>query len=231
MRDRFAEKGARYMIVAEQFLPLLHKYDPSALVSQSDTVYGLWPDATIAFLNQGWFHFAKDNNAIDIDRWALGASVLTAIPDSLRSFYQTHFDEVLRNDCVWEHVYECSSPEAFRLFHMLTYPLAGEGLLVVNSLRNERPHDRLESPLPLSKYEDSFGIIHQCSHCRRVRRVSAEETWDWVPQLVSSPSGEISHGLCFPCFTFYYQSDRDLFPAVLSTINVTRSPEETSEDQ
>ena len=218
------------MVVADKFLPLLSKYDPDTLDRQADAIYGLWPDATIAFLNQGWFRFAKDNNAIDIDRWSLGASIFTSIPDSLIPFYKNHYSQVLREGCVWEHVYECSSPEMYRLFHMLTYPMAAEGLLVINSLRNEMPHDRPVSQLPISEYEDSHGIIHQCVHCRRVRRVRLEETWDWVPQFVRSPSQAISHGLCFPCFTFYYKSDRDAFPAVLSTIDVTRSPQNDDHD-
>ena len=130
------------MIIANKFLLLLSKYDPDSLDRQTDAIYGLWPDGTIAFLNQGWFRFARDNNAIDIDRWSLGTSIYTAIPDSLLQFYKTRYSQVLREGGVWEHVYECSSPEMFRLFHMLTYPLAAEGLLVINSLRNEMPHDR-----------------------------------------------------------------------------------------
>ena len=84
------------MIVADKFLPLLNKYDPDALDRQTDAIYGLWPDAATAFLKQGWFRFAKDNSGIDIDRWSLGASILTAIPDLLIPFYKTRYSQVLR---------------------------------------------------------------------------------------------------------------------------------------
>jgi len=52
---------------------------------------------------------------------------MDAIPLVLQPFFRQHFAAVLQEDRPWEHLYECSSPEQLRLFHMLVFSLRWPG--------------------------------------------------------------------------------------------------------
>jgi len=195
-----------------RFQSLLTDFDRQALENDEGTIYGLWPSFALAFVNVGWFRFAEFNNGEPgiSSKWRIGASILDGIAEPLRGFFAEHFERCLRERRPWEHVYECSSAEKFRLFHMTTFPLGNaEGLLVVNSLRQEVAHTSVGCP-PLDElYRNEHGIVTQCGHCRRVRRRQEDnETWDWVPAWVTSPPPNTSHGLCEPCVGFHYSSQR-----------------------
>jgi hypothetical protein len=43
------------------FRPLLADCESGALEDATGTVYGLWPDLTLAFMNPAWFRFAAEN--------------------------------------------------------------------------------------------------------------------------------------------------------------------------
>jgi hypothetical protein len=197
------------MDCAPGFEPLLQPFSVESLDRDGASIFGLWPDFTLACFNEGWRRFAAENGGVQqIARWGLGRSVLDAVSGSLRAFYAAAYRECLNRRSPWEHAYECSSPDRYRQFHLTAYPLGErQGLLVVNSLSIEAPHDPLErrphQPVE-SMYRDARGLLHQCSHCRRVRRAVGEQAWDWVPQWVRQCPSGTSHGLCPICLSYYY---------------------------
>ncbi len=193
----------------EKFLPLLSEFNLSKLQRASGTVYGMWPDLTLAYRNTAWNQFSSGNGGEPtISRhWNVGSFVPEAISDALKPFFVENFSRCLSENRPWEHLYECSSADTFRKFHMIAFPLMnGNGLLVVNSLFVVRPqthpvYDAAES------YKNANGMICQCCHCRRVRHGDDSSRWDWVPTWVTASPRFTSHGLCPECFTYHYVSN------------------------
>jgi hypothetical protein len=201
------------------FGALLAGFDLDALARQPDTIIGLDADLRLAFLNPAWFAFAEANGggpAIARD-WGLGRCVLDACPPVIREFYARALTNVLQEDKHWDHDYECSSPEVGRHMRLSAYPLRDRGgLLVVHALIVATPRDTGQfagTTIAPADYADGNGIVHQCSHCRKIRRTSGPRHWDWVPELVTNPSANTSHDLCDVCLDFYYPTPGDLPPS------------------
>jgi hypothetical protein len=163
-------------------------------------------DFVIVYVTSAWRAFGQDNGARPL--WGVGDSMLAAIAPALRSFYKERLASVIATGLPWEHDYECSSADLYRQFHLRALVLADRaGLLITHSLRIEHPHDAGLTPAPATLalvYQGESGLISQCGHCRRVRRVGVPRTWDWVPQLVSHPAGNTTHGLCEACLAYYF---------------------------
>lgn len=189
--------------------PMVESIPPSlnleATPFESDgaVIYTLDPDLHIVSCNRSWNQFASSNGAIHLHRRSIkGMPLSDFIQGSLRSFYQRAFRFVLATGHTWQHEYECSSPEHLRKFAMTVYRVH-DGLLVVNSLRAAEPHSRPRLAPQETAYRDTHGIIVMCSNCRRTRRVTQEQLWDWVPAFVERPLHPVSHGLCPPCSSKY----------------------------
>ena len=112
----------------------------TALEEDLATIYGVGPDATLAYINRSWRRFAIDNDGADVLEWfVLGSSVRAAIPPVLTPFYDDHLRALAPGDA-WDHAYECSSPTQARRFRMRTMRLAdGIHLVVSNQLVEELP--------------------------------------------------------------------------------------------
>jgi hypothetical protein len=174
----------------------------SALEESDDVAFVLSPERLILRTNAGWDRFARANGGAALAGDAADGMLLDAVlPAPLRAFYVDALSRALAMRERWEHDYECSSPDSFRQFRMVAYPFDG-ALLVVHSLRLERPHDR-EVHEPADVYAVD-GVIAMCSHCRRVRHPGGRLRWDWVPAYVREPPPNLSHGLCEPCCEFYW---------------------------
>ncbi len=197
------------MISDPEIRSVLWETYPDTIHCADDTIYLMWPDFMLAYVNLGWTQFAARNGgepAISLN-WPIGSCVLDAIPAVLKRFFAENFSKCLRERRPWEHHYECSSPELYRSFVMMTYPVgAGEGLLVVHSLARETLHTRCVCKPRDILYRDLQGFILQCAHCRRVKRCGAKPTWDWVREWVTTCPANTSHGLCEPCYGFYYRN-------------------------
>lgn len=196
-----------YTIVDERFRRLLEPFELSQLERASGTIYGLWPDLTIAYTNPAWRTFATKNGGgpAICKEWSLGRCVLGAIGEGLRPFFAYNFDRCIAEGRTWTHVYECSSPEHYCEHHMSVYPLRQQaGLLIVNSLVVEVLHTRLATLPSLPTYENSKGLICQCCHCRRVRRGDDNLTWHWVPEWVAKFPEKLTHGICPACLAYHY---------------------------
>ncbi|MCL5270145.1 MAG: hypothetical protein M1457_06265 [bacterium] len=189
---------------------LIDVFDPGKLDADPSTISGLWPDGRLAFMNQAWFDFAAANGGEpDIStRFGLGVSVLTACPPPLDEYYRVLYRRVIETSQPADHDYECSSPDAYRLYHERIHSIAGgQGLMIIHSLVVERPHDPRERPanVPIdSVYRGSQGLAKQCGHCRRFQRHDYPLQWDWIPDWVRNPPHLVSHGLCEFCLRIYY---------------------------
>lgn len=179
----------------------------------------LWPDFRIAYVNPAWDTFAERNGGLPTirERWDIGANYLEAIALPLRPFYRHLLDtapDSLATLHPATHDYECSSAETYRLLNLQVFTLQDRaGFVLVHSLRVERPHaDREVVSTGLGDYLDANGLLHQCSHCRRVQSAADPGRWDWVPLWITNPPEFVSHSLCPPCFDYYY-----VMPSALDT--------------
>lgn len=203
-----ANQGAVGERLDAGFVSVLPPFHLGELEDNPASVCGLWPDWTLAYLNPAWLQFSQDNGAPGLEsRFGLGTSYLDALPPVLHGWYADLLSRALAGSERVDHDYECSSAEQYRLLRMSLFPLRHRaGVLVVHSVRVEHPHDASERP-PLppvdSRYRDARGLIVQCSHCRRTRRVDGT-TWDWVPDWVRKVPPLTSHGLCPPCMRYYF---------------------------
>lgn len=185
-----------------------HNYD--FLEKHSEAIYGVWNDFRLAYLNPGWFRFAKENEGEpNISKeWGLGRSIMDCVAGEVKALYLEKLNACLKSNTVWSHEYECSSANVFRLYHQIVYPLPKqEGLLFVNSLVIERLHDperRKEKGADESAYVDRNGFICQCAYCRRVKNFCYEERWDWVAEWVKRCPDNTSHTFCPSCFGHYF---------------------------
>ncbi len=162
--------------------------------------YIVTSDLRLLCMNSVWDEFARANGGEAVlARWRRGRSIVDAISEPLRAFYVAGFRTACEREEPWEHDYECSTPDMLRTFRMTAYPFAG-ALVITNTLRLERPHDR-HPCLPDDVYVTD-GIVHMCAHCRRSRRDAT--TWDWVPAYLAQPPALVSHGLCGPCLHYHY---------------------------
>lgn len=194
--------------IAPGFQAKLEGFDPQLLDSDRVSICGVWSDLTISFLSPGWLAFAEANGGEPAvsQKWGIGAELLSGIDRSLRSFYQAGFQRCLAEERPWQHDYECSSADVYRWLEMIAYPLPeASGLLIVHSVRLERPHDSADDSAAAQPeaYLDQHGLMHQCSYCRRVQRADRPEVWDWVREWVEQPWGSTSHGICESCYGFY----------------------------
>jgi hypothetical protein len=194
--------------IRKGFLHLIGHERAHQVESRRDSACGLWPDLRIAYVNPAWQRFAERNGGQGVrSRWSEGARLLDAIPDTLRAFYERHLKLCLDYRQTWISEYDCSSPTKYRVFRMSVRPVGhGEGLMVLHTCLLQCPHHDIEPdrvPRP-ARYVDPDGLIHQCVHCRRVRRVGQAEHWDWIPEWVEHVPLNASGGLCPACLATRY---------------------------
>ncbi len=198
-------------MIHPDFQRLLTGFDVEELNCAENTIFGMLPDLTFAFFNEGWFRFSKANQGEPrISReWILGRSLMEAVPEILKEFFAEGFRKCLAAGKPWEHEYDCSSPETYRLMHQIVYPLGrSEGFLVVNSVCVERQIGEAPYRGEPDDYIDRHGIVHQCARCRRVENLGVGNRWDWIAAFVATPHRDVSHGLCPVCLDYYYPRAR-----------------------
>jgi len=211
---------------------ILRNYRLESIHASDETVYVVRPDLTLVYVNEGWSKFAYENGGEPTisNRWPIGSSIADAIPQALRPFFTDKFSNCLQTRSPWQHRYECSSVEQYREFMMTIYPLGdSRGLLVVNSLFKNSQHDRVGHPPIEEWYRDESGMILQCVHCRRIKRPQLRATWDWVPVWVESYPQNMSHGLCEPCFGYFYPGGLPQLGGYAQFIRTGMTPDATPE--
>ena len=193
---------------------LLFPFKFATLDDEASTIYGLTGELRICYVNRAWTAFARANGAswADDARWGVGANWMDAMPSALRPAYERLFHRARNEQIVVDHEYECSSPTTLRRYQMRIHPCASGAFLVVNALVAASPLVRAASEPVENLYRDTRGIITQCCHCRCVRSASGQPQyeWNWVPDFVTRPPANTSHGLCGLCFSYYYPEDDDV---------------------
>ena len=182
--------------------------------SSEDTVYAIDQQLRIVYVNPSWCRFARENGgepSISRD-WSVGAKLFDSIASPLRPYIESTYAQCLEALRPSGFEYECSGPGTYRLYRQSIFPLDPSGLVLVNSLVEERPFREGERPPhepDRSHYLTVDGVIVQCCHCRRVKREGTEGRWDWVPAWVERSPEETSHGLCPICLEYFYPAEED----------------------
>jgi len=201
---------------ASDFVPLLGFMETMKPGEGTEVIYGIRPDFRLAYFNEAWVQFARDNSGPPslMSSECLGLSVLDVTPEELRPFYSELFTRAITSVTARprsiSHEYECSSPKTYRRFAMNLYRLeAGSGLLVVNALLVEMPHEArgivpVEPAANAAVYLNQHAFVIQCAACRRIKHQQHPGRWDWIPAWVSKPPERTSHGLCELCLNYYY---------------------------
>lgn len=196
----------------DNFLSVLDGFQLETLEREPSPVYGLSAEKTLNYLNPGWFVFASENGGEPgiSERFGIGTFIGDALAGESWDYYMKAFQAILETGKVWHHDFECSSDTVLRLYHQSVYPLrGGGGLLVVNSLIREQPHEpdvRTARPPRRDLYVQETGLITQCSNCRRVQRVEPPDVWDWIPAWVRRVPPDTSHSFCPLCFDYYWRT-------------------------
>ena len=176
-----------------------------ASANTDNTACLLTRDLRMVKTNAAWHLFADANGADPAHpTWRPGESILDAIPEPLRPFYEKGFASALETNTPWAHDYDCSTPDQYRTFRMFVYP-QGEFLVVTHAPHSARPHDREICP-PSDRYRRN-GVITMCCHCHCVRAPESPQRWDWVPAWIADQPANVSHGLCPPCLEYHYPDD------------------------
>ncbi len=61
-------------LIDPQFEQLLGDYELAPISGSDETIYGVWPDLTLGYVNQGWTRFADRNHGEPeiTENWSLG---------------------------------------------------------------------------------------------------------------------------------------------------------------
>lgn len=177
-------------------------------------IYVLDRDFRLRYCNAAWDRFAVENGGAPqlLRERQIGRDVMLITPVPLIRFYSALFNRVLNRHLNADHIYDCSSPNLIRQFHMhvqrLETPRGAPSLLVVNSLLKEQP-------LPEGEWGDSDALRHEngsivmCAHCRRTLVPNSAELWVWVAEYVRETPKDAIHSLCGVCFGGHYTRAED----------------------
>jgi hypothetical protein len=179
-----------------------------ALELEAGSAYLLSLDLRIIYVNEGWRRFARENGAPEL---ATNFDSVTPVTDvcgePLRSFYREGLARVRMSGQSWSHLYECSSTLRYRKLSVRVDMTAQrDAFVVIHSTVAEAALERESTETSsFAAYTSSNGVMVQCSNCRRARRCTSGDIWDWLPQLVTTPPKNLSHGLCPSCDALYYR--------------------------
>lgn len=193
------------------FASTLVGFTLETLEADPSPIFAISKRCEIVYFNPAYRVFAERNDAAAtvLKRFPIGSNVLDAIGGDARERYAERFAQIVHGQAPWFHDYTCSSPERFREFRQGAYPLKdGSGIVLVSSLTVERPlrGAQPDERPPLEQlYEQSTGLITQCSNCRRTLRNDGSEVWDWVPDWVAAPPSHTSHTICSVCFDYHWR--------------------------
>ncbi|WP_028580928.1 hypothetical protein [Desulfogranum japonicum] len=176
-----------------------------ALSKSQDVIYIVDSSIRLMAFNEAWIIFARKNDGENIlSNYLLGTQVSEVGIKPIRKYILNGYMKALREKIPFVHDYECSSPQAYRVFHQTAYPIFdSSGLIITHHLIINKQHTEREIDF-YSHFENDQKIVTQCANCRKIRDPQNDKTWFWVPELVERPLPNTSHGICDPCLDHYY---------------------------
>ena len=192
-------------VMGEPLPEFLSDYAESSLAEEQASLVALDVDLTITWVNAAWRAFACDNGAPDVLRhFGVGSCYVDGIGGEQRSHYADILRQALATGAPLEALYECSTADLYRLMRLRALPFPGKGLLLEHTLVESRPHDRTVEPADPVRFPDRRGLVLQCGNCRRTQDPSAR-SWHWIPNWVSAPPSNTTHGVCTVCLGYFYR--------------------------
>ncbi len=203
----------------EDFRSKLIGIDFVTLENSKNSIYALSKELNLIYFNPAFIHFAKENDIGKniFDKYPLGTPIIKALRgEKIQEFYIMNYENSLATGEHWQHEFECSSRNEFRLFHQGCYPLKnGEGLIIINTLKVNLPMNRIDLKdyeAINKRYVQSTGLITQCSNCRHIQCVEQPEIWHWVPAWVEKTPCNASHSICPTCFDYHWKYSGIKYP-------------------
>ena len=171
----------------------------------SDVIYIVDAKMVLRAYNHAWINFAKNNDGrIILAKYSIGSRIVDSTSGPLRSFIISAYKKALYENKPFEHNFECSSANQYRLFRQTAYPLIdSKGLVISNHIVEECPHPE-QAQAFRQQFINGQGFVTQCANCRRIRDPKNYHSWLWVPSLVENPFPNTSHGICPQCYDHYY---------------------------
>ncbi len=186
------------------------------LDAEDSVVVVLDQDGIIRFVNHAWTRSAQRDEAPGcLPEAVLGRRYLDFVLGDLNLIVSAAFERAARQGpglaSIWLNS-ECNTPETYRQLTTRISLLwtAGEdkgsvGYVVHNEVRaigpmNER-HQLIEASA--GSWRGAYGLIRQCSCCRRVLHPETRR-WAMCVALLETPELQTSHGLCELCLGTYY---------------------------
>lgn len=176
------------------------------LAARTDAAVLLDLEGTILFANEAWERFARlGGGTVEA---AVGARLLDVVRgeeprDALRALLA--WAARAPAGCTRSLTLECNGPDLARLVSMQVSPVrAGAepiGLTIVQRVVRELPAGEVYEAVEGSAagYRSEDGALEQCSCCRRTRRPTAPDEWDFVPGLVAAPPADAVFVYCPLC--------------------------------
>lgn len=199
--------------------------DILGLNGSPNTIYAIWSDLTIAYLNDAWFNFARSNQAgADFfERFGVGSSIDFAGENPANRRFIESIRASLADKKARVSYYECPSPQSYRLMQVTFLPISGDVCIVSNAdvvITSHVEAGRAPGYGPVAEYMNQDGMVAMCSSCRRVRDPDSAGAWVFVPAFVENPVDRVSHTLCESCNTWWLSPAAS--PVQLEVADLTR---------
>lgn len=190
-----------------------------------NTIYAVWSDLRIAYLNDAWFEFARANETDDefFDRFGLGSSIDFAAENLSNRRFVEAIRASLADQRARVSYYECPSPQNYRLMQVTFLPISEDVCIVSNAGVVTTSHveaGRNPQVGHIDEYMNEDGMVAMCSSCRRVRDPDSAGTWVFVPAFVENPIELVTHTLCESCNTWWLSPAAS--PVQLEIADLTR---------
>lgn len=193
------------MYILERCKKKLSQVEYETFSESNDVVYIIDDSFRLCAYNDAWIQFANENGGKSVlEKFPLKSVITDAFSDEVKIFYCRAYIQVEREHVRFEHDYECSSADMYRLFHQTVYPIRDTDFMVISNHLVVASSDTPFAAGFDQRHINAHGSVIQCGHCRKIQDQSTPNKWDWVPELIRNPIPIISHTFCPLCLNYYY---------------------------
>ncbi len=180
---------------------LSHEISLAVLESDTDVSCVLDPAGRIVYCNPSWDRFAASNGGGEqaFGAGVCGRSFLDFVPPVLKHFFAGKLLGNMAPYMIWDHYYECSTPEEFRVYRLQAMRLKDtDEILLAHTPYLSRAHHRR----PVEPGSQS-GPVTMCAHCRQTQQAPDGADWAWIPEYLAHPPVTSPPDLCPECKAHY----------------------------